>query len=71
MRAAAARLWSGRGGQRPQPREGRRQSLGPRPGVRQPQGGAPARADDPPGDVQEALANALWLGESELALQAE
>ena len=47
------------------------QRLGPRPGARQAQGRAPARAHDPPGDVQQALAQPLGLGEGELALEAE
>ena len=43
----AAALWTCPGRQRPQPREGRDQRLGPRPGARQAQGRAPGRAHDP------------------------
>jgi hypothetical protein len=57
--------------QRPQPRECRGQCLGPRPGARQSQGDAPAGAGDPPGDVQQALAQPLGLGKGECAIQAE
>lgn len=64
-------LWAGTGRQHAQPREGRDQGFGPGPGARQAQAGAPGRAHHPAGDVQEALAQPLGLGEGQLALEAE
>lgn len=45
---SCGRLWLEATGSSPQPREGRRQRLRPRPGARQPQRRAPARAHDLP-----------------------
>ncbi len=52
-----------------QPGEGGDQRLHPRLAKRQVQGGAPARAHGLPGDVQEALAQPLGLGERQFAFQ--
>jgi hypothetical protein len=67
----AVRLWSCRAGQRPQAREGCCEGIGPRPAPWQAQDQTPGGAHEPSGDVQQALANALGLGQGELALQTE
>lgn len=69
-RAAPTRR-SGQKRQRAQPPEGGEQRLCPRPAPRQVQGQAPPGAREPPGDVQQPLAQPLRLRPRELALEAE
>jgi hypothetical protein len=62
---------SGRGAERerPQAPERRDEGLGPGPVAREEQSGAPARAHEPTGRVQQAVAQALALGEAKLAVE--